>query len=380
MPDLFTPVRLGPYTLPNRVFMAPLTRCRAGAGYVPNELNARYYAQRADPVAGAGLIISEAAQISQQGMGYRDTPGLYTRAQAAGWRLVTDAVHARGGRIFAQLWHVGRISHPDFQPGGGLPVSSSAFNPGGESGTPDGSRKPRVTPRALSRDEIPGVINDYRHAANIALEAGFDGVELHGANGYLPHQFLSSGVNHRTDDYGGPVENRARFLLEAARALIDVWGPSRVGVRLSPNTASGDTPRGTPGTIEDDDPRTTFAYAVRALNDLRVGYLHIMETVSTWPSVQPPIPVSFFRPMYTTPGGVLITNAGFNYAKADAYLREGHCDAVAFGTLFIANPDLTARFRLESHGRTDVPYNTPDHSTYYGGGEKGYTDYPALAQ
>ena len=369
MPSLFSPLTLGSSTLPNRVFMAPLTRCRAGPGFVPTELNAQYYAQRADPRTGAGLIISEATQISQQGMGYPSTPGMYTPEQLAGWKLVTSAVHAKGGRIFAQLWHVGRISHPDFQPGGALPVAPSALNPGGECRTPDGSRKPRVTPRALTLDEIASIISDYRHAARGALDAGFDGVELHGANTYLPHQFLSSGSNHRppTDPYGGPLENRARFMLEAAQALIDVWGPERVGVRLSPNSSGGG--------IDDHNPRDTFAYVVRALAALRVAYLHIMETVPTWPSVQPPIPVSFFRPMYS---GVLITNAGFTLDKAQHYLREGWADAVAFGRLFIANPDLTERFRRAQHAGTEPELNPQDESTFYSPGPKGYTDYPAL--
>ncbi len=347
--------------------MAPLTRCRAGPGNAPTALNAEYYAQRADPNTGCSLIIAEATTISQQAAGYPDTPGLFTDAQVAGWRLVTDAVHARGGVIFAQLWHVGSISHPDFQPGGGLPVSASEVNPGGEARTPDGARKPRVAPRALDRAEIPAIIDDYARAAANALRAGFDGVELHGANGYLPHQFLSDASNRRTDEYGGSVQNRARFLLQAADACIAAVGPDRCGVRLSPNT-------GSPAII-DSDPLGTFSYVTRELAERRVAYLHIMETVPTWPSVQPPIPVRAFRPLFDGP---LITNAGFTFEKATEYLRRGDCDAIAFGRALLANPDLTARFRRLALGDRDVPMNEPDPSTFYTQGPAGYTDYPTL--
>lgn len=351
--------------------MAPLTRCRAGAGFVPGPLNAEYYAQRADRLSGASLIISEATQISQQGMGYPNTPGMYSPEQVRGWKLVTSAVHAQGGRMYAQLWHVGRVSHPDFQPGGSVPVSASARPMTGEVRVPDGTKKARVTPRALERAEIAGIIADYRHAAACALEAGFDGVELHGANTYLPHQFLSDASNHRTDDYGGPVENRARFMLEAAAALIEVFGPERVGVRLSPNTGSA--------SIADSDPLRTFGYVVRELDALRVGNLHIMEAVATWESISPVISVRTFRPMYS---GVLITNAGFDYAKAEQYVAAGWADAVAFGELFIANPDLTGRFRKMAAGEQAV-LNSPNPATYYPTATMtdwsvGYTDYPRL--
>lgn len=367
MPELLSSMKLGPYQLATRVVMAPLTRCRSPKG-VPIAMNAEYYAQRAEPQTGCSLIISEATTISPQGGGYPDTPGLYNEAQVAGWRLVTNAVHAKGGRIYAQLWHVGSISHPDFQPGGELPVSASAVNPGGESRTPDGQRKPRVTPRALDASEIPGIIDNYADAAQRAMDAGFDGVELHGANGYLPHQFLSDASNKRTDEFGGSIENRARFMLMAADACIRVWGPSRVGVRLSPNTGSL--------AIMDSDPLSTFAYMVSRLAERNVGYLHIMETVPTWPSVQPPIPVRTFRPLYN---GVLITNAGFTFDKADRYVREGDCDAVAFGRALLANPDLTARFRRVASGEQDVPMNEPKPDTFYSSGPVGYTDYPTLA-
>lgn len=367
MPQLLSSLKLGPYALDTRVVMAPLTRCRSPQG-VPTAMNAEYYAQRADPRTGCALIICEATTISPQAAGYPDTPGLYTDAQVAGWRLVTSAVHALGGRIYAQLWHVGSISHPDFQPDGALPVSASPVNPGGEASTPNGVRKPRVTPRALDRDELPMIIADYAHAARRAMDAGFDGVELHGANGYLPHQFLSDASNHRTDDFGGPLENRARFMLMAADACIGVWGPERVGVRLSPNTGSP--------TIMDSNPLATFSYIVSRLAERNVGYLHIMETVPTWPSAQPPIPVRVFRPLYK---GVLITNAGFTFDKADRYVREGDCDAVAFGRALLANPDLTARFRRLAAGEKEVRMNEPKPETFYSSGPEGYTDYPTLA-
>lgn len=368
MPDLLSPLTIGTYTLPTRVVMAPLTRCRCPQ-HIPTALNAEYYAQRADPRTGCALIISEATIIAPEGAGYPNTPGLYSDAQVAGWRLVTDALHAKGGRIFAQLWHVGSISHPDYQPGGALPVSASAVNPGGESTTPDGSRKPRVAPRALDRDEIPAIMAAYTRAAENAMRAGFDGVELHGANGYLPHQFLSDASNTRTDDYGGSLENRARFMLQAADACIAIWGPARVGVRLSPNT-------GAP-VIQDSNPVATFSYVVSKLAERNVGYLHIMESAPGWTSVTPPVLVRTFRPLYRGP---LITNAGFTYDKAQEYIRRGDCDAVAFGRAMIANPDLTARFRRLAAGETGVPMNEPNPDTFYSSGANGYVDYPTLAQ
>lgn len=367
--DLLTPLKLGPITLPNRVLMAPLTRCRADADLAPHALNVEYYRQR----AGAGLLISEATQVCPEGAGYPRTPGIYSEAQLAGWRRVTDAVHQAGGRIYAQLWHVGRVSHQAYQPEGAAPVSSSALAKAGEVTLPDYSKAPYPTPRALETDEVPLVIEQYRHGAEIALKAGFDGVELHGANGYLPDQFLRDGVNRRTDRYGGPVENRARFHLEATRALIDVWGPERVGVRLSPSGSFNE--------IYDTNARETFGYLVSQFDKLNVGYLHIMEALEGdakhGPELTPAyeaIPVKFFRPLYK---GVLITNAGFTYEKAQAYIKEGRADAVAFGTLFIANPDLPERFRRTAAG-VETPLNPPDPSTFYGGDAKGYTDYPAL--
>lgn len=365
MSTLFSPITLGPYTLPNRVFMAPCTRCRADGDRAQRALNAEYYAQRAS----AGLIISEATQISQVGIGYPGTPGMHTETQVAGWKLVTDAVHAKGGRIFAQLWHCGRISHNAFQPGGAAPVSSSAIAKVGEVMLPDYTKAPYPTPRALTIDEIRATFADYRHAAECALRAGFDGVELHGANGYLPDQFLRDGVNHRTDEFGGSIENRAKFHIEATRALIDVWGPRRVGVRLSPC--------GTFNDMKDSDPKATFGYLITKLGGMDLAYLHIMEAMdgdnrhgaATIPNYET-IPVSYFRPMFR---GTLITNSGFTFDKATAYIKEGWADAVAFGTAFIANPDLPERFRR------GAPLNTPDPSTFYTPGEKGYTDYPYLS-
>lgn len=358
MPDLFSPLKIGPLTLPNRVLMAPLTRCRANPDGSPGELAPLYYQQRAS----AGLIISEATCISPQAHGYPNTPGIYTPAHIAGWKRVTDAVHRAGGLIYCQLWHVGRLSHPDYQPGGALPIAPSAINSGGETRTPSGP-KPRVTPRAIELAEIPAIIDQYRHAAACAKEAGFDGVELHGANGYLPDQFLRDKSNHRTDAYGGPPANRARFMLEATHALIGVWGAGRVGVRLSPS--------GRYHGIDDSDPLKTFGHAVRELGKLGLAYQHIMEPMA--PGDYDHLPMKVFRPMFD---GVLITNSGFTFEKATAYLREGWADAVAWGKLFIANPDLPERFR---RGAANAVLNAPDEATFYSAGAKGYTDYPALA-
>lgn len=370
MTDLFTPLKVGPYAIPNRIILAPMTRCRAGAGNAPHALNAEYYAQR----AGGGLLITEATQVSPRGVGYPGTPGIYSPEQEAGWKLVTDAVHRAGGRVFAQLWHVGRISHPALQPGGETPVSSSAVACEGETHLPDGSTAPYPTPRALTIDEIRGVIAEFRHGAEVALRAGFDGVELHGANGYLPDQFLRDGVNRRTDAYGGPVENRARFMLEIVRELNEVWGPSRVGVRLSPSGAFNG--------MHDSAPRATFGYAVSELGKLGLAFLHITEAQESdrkhGPARSPAyeaLPASHFRGLFK---GVLITNGAFSYEKAAAYIREGHADAIAFGELYLANPDLPERFRLLAAGRRDVPFNPPDYSTFYGGGARGYTDYPFM--
>jgi N-ethylmaleimide reductase len=355
--NLFSPVQLGAYILPNRIVMAPLTRNRAGQGNAPRELNALYYAQRAS----AGLIITEASQVSPQGVGYPATPGIHSEAQIEGWKLVTQAVHAQGGRIFLQLWHVGRISHPSLQPNGELPVAPSAIAPRGEAMTYEGMQ-PFVTPRALDLEEIPGIIEMYRQAAKNAKAAGFDGVEVHGANGYLLDQFLRDGTNQRTDAYGGSVENRARLLLEVTEAVVDVWGGDRVGVRLSPS--------GTFNDMSDSDPKATFSYAIQALNRFNLAYLHLIEpTEADVRHGGTPIPTSVFRPLFQSN---LITSGGFTRETGNRAIAEGEADLVAFGQLFIANPDLPERLRLNAE------LNEPDPSTFYGGDAHGYTDYPKL--
>jgi N-ethylmaleimide reductase len=355
---LFDPIQLGRYTLSNRVVMAPMTRSRAGAGLVPTDLNAKYYAQRAN----AGLIITEASQVSPQGMGYVNTPGIYSPEQVAGWRKVTDAVHQAGGRIFLQLWHVGRISNPSLQPNGQQPVAPSAIKPKGESMQADFSMKPFETPRALETEEIPGIVAAYAKGAENAIAAGFDGVELHGANGYLIDQFLRDGTNKRTDRYGGSVENRVRFLGEATKAVVDVVGADRVGVRLSPNTAFND--------MKDSNPRATFGAAAETLNKLGIAYLH----ATTWGEGDGEIPggpigPGFFRPLFKNR---IITAAGYTKEKAEAVLKSGSADLVAFGSLYISNPDLVERLR------SNAPLATPDRASMYGGDAKGYTDYPTL--
>ena len=349
-PTLFSPVQVGPYTLRNRMVMAPMTRNRAGQGNVPSDLAVAYYTQRAS----AGLIITEGTQVSPQGVGYPGTPGIHDEAQVAGWRRVTDAVHARGGRIFAQLWHVGRISHPLLQPGGAPPVAPSAIAAEGQTFTSEGP-KPFGVPRALETLEIPGVVEQFAHGARQALESGFDGVELHGANGYLIDQFLRDGSNHRTDAYGGPVENRARFLLEVAGAVAGVWGADRVGVRLSPT--------GTFNSMSDSDPAATFGHAVRELDRFGLAYLHVTEAIGSTPSPVAPVLRTLFR-------GPFMLNGGYSQETANAALAKREADLISFGVLFLSNPDLVERFA------EGAPLNTPDRETFYMGGEKGYIDYP----
>ncbi|MFN6566616.1 alkene reductase [Dendronalium sp. ChiSLP03b] len=353
--NLFSPYQLGNLELPNRIIMAPLTRNRAEQGNVPHQLNATYYAQRAS----AGLIIAEATQVTPQGQGYPYTPGIHSPEQVAGWKLVTDTVHQQGGRIFLQLWHVGRISHPDLQPNGELPVAPSAIAPQGEASTYEG-HKPFVTPRALETSEILGIVEKYRQGAANALAAGFDGVEIHAANGYLIDQFLRDGTNQRTDKYGGSIENRARFLLEVTEAVTDVWGAERVGVRLSPS--------GTFNDMRDSNPLETFGYAAQALNQFDLAYLHIFEAIDADIRYGGMIvPTSHLRDRFT---GTLIVNGGYTHEKGNAVLANKAADLVAFGTLFISNPDLPRRLAV------NAPLNPPDQTTFYGGGEKGYTDYP----
>jgi N-ethylmaleimide reductase len=363
METLLSPLNLGPYVLRNRIVMAPLTRTRAGERNVPREMNVEYYRQRAS----AGLIITEATPVSPFGHGYRGTPGIHTEEQRDGWRPVTKAVHDAGGLIFQQLWHVGRLSHQDLQPGGVLPVAPSALRPSGDALTSDGP-KPRPTPRALEAIEIPMVIEEYGRGAQLALEAGFDGVEVHGANGYLPDQFLNTASNQRSDEWGGSLENRARFLLAVTDAVISVWGQDRVGVRLSPTNRHGD--------IEDDNRLETYSYAVERLNKRKPAYIHLVSPrVSGNLDVQPELDLGpdRFRPLIT--GSTrLIAAGGYKPEEAEALLHRGDADAVAFGRLFIANPDLPRRIELRA------ALNPHDRSTFYTRGAEGYLDYPALEQ
>jgi N-ethylmaleimide reductase len=367
---LFDPVKVGPYELPHRIAMAPLTRSRARQpGNVPTALNACYYAQRAS----AGLIDSEATQISRQGQGYAWTPGIYSREQVEGWRLVTQATHDAGGRIFLQLWHVGRISHPSLQPDGMLPVAPSAIKPEGmafvEGDSGEGQLVPFVTPRALQTEEMPYIVNQYRRAAKNAMDAGFDGVEVHAANGYLLDQFLESRTNTRTDDYGGSLENRARLLLEVVDAVSEVWNPDRVGVRLSPMGRAND--------IEDEDPQATFGHIARALSSRGLSYLHLVNPVMNLAldGTEPdPRPIQVLKAMRSDYQGTLMLAGGFDQDTADAWIEQGRADIIAFGRKFIANPDLPERFRRRAR------LNADDPTTYYGGGAKGYTDYPTLDQ
>lgn len=353
--DLFQPYALGDLTLANRIVMAPLTRSRAGEGDVPTPLMATYYAQRST----AGLIISEASQISPQGKGYIQTPGIYSQAQVEGWKQVTEAVHGHHGKIFLQLWHVGRISHPDLQEGGVLPVAPSAVKAEGQVFTGNGMVD-MVTPRALELDEIPGIVADYRRAAENARAAGFDGVEVHGANGYLLDQFLRDKTNLRDDAYGGSVENRARLLLEVVDAVLEVWDKGRVGVRIAPLSPRND--------IEDSDPETLFSYVTQQLSDRGIGYLHVIEGVTGGPrETGHPFKLSKLRALFK---GIYMGNNGYTRDLALTTRATDAADLIAFGKLFIANPDLVERLRQ------DLPLNEPDQATFYGGDEHGYTDYP----
>ncbi len=355
--DLFQPYQLGSLTLANRIVMAPLTRSRAGVGDVPTPLMATYYTQRAS----AGLIITEASQISPQGKGYIQTPGIYSPAQIGGWKQVTEAVHAQGGKIVIQLWHVGRISHPELQEGGARPVAPSAVLPVGQVFTGRGMVD-MVTPRALELNEIPGIIADYRQAAINAREAGFDGVEIHAANGYLLDQFLRDKTNRRTDRYGGSIDNRARLLLEVTDAVLEAWEKDRVGVRLSPLSPSND--------IDDSDPQPLFTQVVRELSQRGIGFLHVVEGVTGGPrDTGHPFQLATLRPLFA---GTYLANNGYTRDLALAARATDSADLIAFGKLFIANPDLVERLRR------NAPLNEPDQTTFYGGDEHGYTDYPCL--
>jgi len=351
MPTLFDPVRIGAWSLPNRIVFAPLTRARAGAARIPNALMAEYYAQR----AAVGLIISEATSVTPMGVGYADTPGIWSAAQVDGWKLITGAVHQAGGRIVLQLWHVGRISDPQFL-NGALPVAPSAIAAAGHVSLVR-PLKPFVTPRALGLEEIPGIIEAYRTGAENARLAGFDGVEIHGANGYLLDQFLQDKTNHRTDIYGGPIENRARLMLEVTDAVISVWGADRVGMHLAP--------RGDAHDMGDSNPLGTFGYVARELGKRRIAFICARESLGD-NRIGPQLKAAF--------GGSYIANEGFTQATANQVLVAGEADAVAFGVPLLANPDLPARFRQ------NAPLNAPDQSTFYASGPKGYTDYPTLQQ
>lgn len=355
--NLFTPVKLGPYTLKNRMVMAPLTRNRSTETYSPQDMNVTYYKQRAS----AGLIITEATQISPQGLGYPLTPGIYTSEQIAGWKKITDAVHEKGGHIFLQLWHVGRISHPSLQPDNKLPVAPSAIKPEGDAFTYTGLQ-PFVEPRALETDEIISIINDYKHAAECALKAGFDGVEVHAANGYLIDQFLRDGSNQRNDEYGGSLENRSRFLLKVLDTVIDVWGHDRVGVRISPLNSFN--------SMHDSDPEALFSYATKQLNPLKLAYLHVVEgSILTPVNDDTAFDLKILSKLYDS---VYMANSGYTKQTANDAIASGHATVVSFGSLYLANPDLVERFKH------DTELNIPDQSTFYGGDEKGYTDYPFL--
>jgi len=349
MPTLLDPVVVGAWRLPNRVVLAPLTRTRASAGRVPNALMAAYYRQR----AGAGLLLSEATSVTPMGVGYPDTPGIWSREQVEGWRLVTQAVHEAGGQILLQLWHVGRVSDPSYLDGA-LPVAPSAVAPAGH---PHLLRpvRPFVTPRALEREELPGVVAAFRLGAENAQRAGFDGVEIHGANGYLLDQFLQDSTNRRTDDYGGPIENRARLLLEVTDAVVSVWGAQRVGMHLAP--------RGDLYSMGDSNPAGTFGYVAEQLGQRGLAFIAAREGVGPG-RLGPELKRKF--------GGSYIANEGFSFETANQTLAAGEADAVAFGKLFIANLDLPRRFAL------GASLNTPEPSTFYGSGSRGYTDYPAL--
>jgi N-ethylmaleimide reductase len=354
---LFSPIQLGPYTLPNRMAMAPMTRNRAGSGNVPQALNAEYYAQRAS----AGLIITEGAQISADAVGYPATPGIHSAEQIEGWKHVTDAVHAKGGHIFLQLWHCGRVSHSSMLPGGKLPVAPSAIKLSGQTFTFQGMQDYTI-PHALTLAEIPAIIGQFHTAAKNALDADFDGVEIHGANGYLLDQFLRDGSNKRDDAYGDTVSKRTRLMLEVTDAVCKVWGGNRVGIRLSPLQPFND--------MYDSQPEETFSHVVKELNRFSLAYLHITEMGMDNPGVAgPAFDLGKLRKLWH---GVYMTNGGYDLARSNAALAKGEADMVSFGVPFIANPDLPTRLAK------GAPLNAPDQATFYGGNEKGYTDYPFL--
>jgi N-ethylmaleimide reductase len=364
-PKLFDPITVGDMVLAHRVIMAPLTRMRATVpGHVANAMMAQYYGQRASR---GGLIIAEASQVSADGRGAPCTPGAHSPEQVAGWKLVTDAVHAKGGRIYLQLWHMGRLSHSSYQPDGGLPIAPSAVAANVEITTPDFKRVPAPTPRAIDADQIPALVERYRQAALRAQEAGFDGVEIHAANGYLLEQFLQARTNQRTDTYGGTIENRCRLVLEVTQAVVSVWGAGRVGIRLSPFGIANDS--------GEDDPMPLYSHLIEELDAYGLSYLHLIEPRASGAGQREvdhqgvPSAAKLFRPLWR---GVLIAAGNFRGDSASAMVGEGHADAIAFGRLFISNPDLPERLRI---GAALTPYN---RATFYSRGPAGYIDYPTM--
>ncbi|HEY9237383.1 MAG TPA: alkene reductase [Burkholderiaceae bacterium] len=362
MTQLFEPVQIGAIAAANRIAMAPLTRDRAGPGQVPHALNATYYAQR----AGAGLIVTEGTQISAEGQGYLDTPGIYSAEQVAGWKKVTDAVHAKGGKIVVQLWHVGRISHLSLLPPGLQPVSSTGKRANGKTFTAKGFEDVSE-PRALRTDELPRLIADYRQAARNAIDAGFDGVEVHGANGYLLEQFLRDSINDRTDAYGGAPENRIRLVVEVMAAIADEIGAARTGIRLSPVTPANDAG-------PDSDPQALYGLLAERLGALKLAFVHVVEGATGGPRDNAPFDFAALRARFKQghPQGAWIVNNGYDRAMAIAAVDSGAADMVAFGKHFISNPDLVERLRL------DAPLAPANRQTFYGGGAEGYTDYPPM--
>lgn len=355
--NILSKYKLGDIELSNRLVMAPMTRCRAIEGNVPNPLAVIYYSQRSS----AGLIITEGSQVGQYGVGYANTPGIYSHLQVAGWKKVTEAVHNAGGKIFLQLWHVGRVSHPDFLEGE-LPVAPSALTVEGEVHTPQGKKK-FVIPRALELDEIPGIIEQFRKGSQNAKTAGFDGIEIHGANGYLLDQFLRDGSNHRADKYGGSLENRFRLPLEVTEAVAEVWGIDRVGYRISPHFSNY--------SMSDTNPRHTFSHFVKELNDIGIGYIHMIEPIGGRMGITKPA-AKFANVIRDIFEGTLILNGGYDCRSANEAIERGDADLISFGVLFLANPDLPERFRK------NAPLNQADVATFYTGEEKGYIDYPKL--
>ena len=350
--DLFSPVAVGDLELSNRMVMAPMTRNRAAAGCVPQDMNATYYKQRAS----AGLIITEASQVSEEGIGYPATPGIHNEEQVAGWKKITSAVHDQGGKIFIQLWFCGRISHPDLLPDNQTPVAPSAIQPEGEAITFEGM-KPFVMPRALETSEMADIVQQYKNAAQMATDAGFDGIEVHAANGYLLDQFLRDGSNVRTDEYGGSLENRMRLLNEVLDAVTEVLPENRVGVRLSPENSFN--------SMSDSDPKAHFSYFIEQLNRRKLAYLHVLEGDMMTQSRT--LDYRSLRDLYD---GIYIANCGYDLERGQSSIASGDSDLVAYGVPFLANPDLVKRFQNR------LPLNEADQATFYGGDETGYTDYP----